>query len=85
MENTTKKGTGRLWLSRLAVLAAAFLLLHTCRTCRPFASFIRWEALDAPAEGVQRAFSALSEALRSGDGVVAAFAESRQALTGAAD
>ena len=71
-------------LSRLLLLAAALLLLHTCRVCRPFSSVVRWELLDETASGAKSAFSALCESLRQGETVVDAFADSYRVLTGAA-
>lgn len=70
-ETETKKKKVLCRLSRLAVLAAALLLLHTCRVCG---------LLTRPERRVNAAFSALSEALHEGRNAAQAFAESCQVL-----
>ena len=73
------------WLSRLAVLAAALLLAHVCRVCRPAAGVIDWDALEGCGARAKAAFSRLAEALQNGEGAVEAFSDSYHVLTDAAD
>ena len=80
-----KPRRGAVRLSRLAVLAAAALLLYVCSVCRPFASVVRWQALDELSSGARAAFSALTQSLGQGESVAEAFADSYRVLTGAAE
>lgn len=73
------------WLSRLAVLAAALLLAHVCRVCRPAAGVIDWDALEGCGARAKAAFGRLAEALQNGEGAVEAFSGSYRVLTDAAD
>lgn len=70
-DTETKKKKALCRLSRLAMLAAALLLLNTCRVCG---------LLARPEQRIKAAFSALSEALYEGQNAVQAFAESCQVL-----
>lgn len=83
--NEKKPRRGATGLSRLAVLAAAALLLYVCSVCRPFASVVRWQALDKLSSGARAAFSALTQSLGQGETVAEAFVDSYRVLTGAAD
>ena len=73
------------WLSRLAVLAAALLLVQVCRICRPAARVIDWDALEGYGARARQAFSQLAGALQNGENAAEAFAESYRAWTDAAD
>lgn len=73
------------WLSRFAVLAAALLLAHVCRVCRPAAGVIDWDTLERFGARAKAAFSRLAEALQNGEGAVEAFSDSYHVLTDAAD
>lgn len=73
------------WLSRFAVLAAALLLAHVCRVCRPAACVIDWDTLEGCGARAKAAFSRLAEALQNGEGAVEAFSGSYRVLTDAAD
>ena len=83
----TEDGSSRaaVWLSRFAVLAAALLLAHVCRVCRPAANVIDWDTLEGCGARARAAFSRLAEALQNGDGAVEAFFGSYRVLTDAAD
>ena len=77
---------GKLWLSRLGVLAAAALLVLTCTTCCPkLTSAVRRIVAGAADSPAVQAFSAFADALREGGGVREAFAGSVEILTDAAD
>ena len=77
---------GKLWLSRLGVLAAAALLVLTCGTCCPkLTSAVRRIVAGAADSPAVQAFSAFADALRDGGGVREAFAGSVEILTDAAD
>lgn len=77
---------GKLWLSRLGVLAAAALLVLTCSTCCPkLTSAVRRIVAGAADSPAVQAFSAFADALREGGGVREAFAGSVEILTDAAD
>ena len=71
------------WLSRLFLLGAAVLLIYVCSVCCPTLS-ARVKALLGKTEDSRavQAFSSLTGSLREGDGVVQAFSESYQVLTG---
>ena len=69
-----------LWLSRLAVLIAAALLLYTCSVCCPQLC----DALRGMRNGrAVQAFSQFTQSLHAGSDVVEAFAASYELLTGA--
>ena len=77
---------GKLWLSRLGVLAAAALLVLTCSTCCPkLTSAVRRIVAGAADSPAVQAFSAFTDALLGGSGVREAFTGSYQVLTGAED
>ena len=77
---------GKLWLSRLGVLAAAALLVLTCTTCCPkLTAAVRRIVAGAADSPAVQAFSAFADALREGGGVREAFAGSVEILTDAAD
>ena len=82
-ETMQKNGRTGVLLSRLALVLALAALVLTLKTCCPGAVEQAKDWLGLGEGGRTRAaFSALSEALGEGDGVVAAFAESYQTLTG---
>ena len=82
-EVTQKSGRIGVLISRLTLMLALAVLVLTLKTCCPGAVQCAKDWLGLGENGRTRAaFSALSGALSEGDGVVAAFAESYQMLTG---
>lgn len=71
------------WLSRLFLLAAAVLLIYVCSVCCPTLTARVKTLLGKTKESrAVQAFSSLTGSLRAGDGVVQAFSESYEVLTG---
>ena len=80
---TAKRGRGKIWLSRLFLALALTVCVLTARVCCPRAVQTAKQWLGFGENGrTQAAFSALERALKEGDNVVAAFAESYQVLAG---
>ena len=79
-QTKTTPSRAPLWLSRLAVLAAAALLVYTCSVCCPQVH----DALRGVRNGrAVQAFSQFTQSLHTGSDVVEAFAASYELLTGA--
>lgn len=73
-----KKVSGRIWLSRLYLLAAIVVLFQTCRICLP-------EESRQVTQTVRQAFSVMTDALHNGESAVQAFSRSYRVLNGEQD